>query len=148
MNHRPSPWQSYRNVTVQTAPPEQLVLMLYDGAISFLERGLAGFEQTDPARFNQTINNNVLRTQDIIFDMNARLDMDKGGEAAENFRRLYSYYHRRLQEGNLKKKKPPLEEILGYLRTLRNAWAEMLHNRRGTGADSDAALTEPGSRFA
>ena len=54
-----APWQSYRKISAQTASPAQLVLMLYDGAISFLERGLAGFEYSDPLRINQTINNNV-----------------------------------------------------------------------------------------
>src|SRR5271157_5838161 len=102
---RPKPWQSYRKVSTQTASPAHLVLMLYDGAISFLERGLTGFNYTDPLQFNQTINNNVQRAQAIIHEMNARLDMDQGGEVAENFRRLYSYFYRRLLEANLKKKK-------------------------------------------
>ena len=148
MTQHNDPWQSYRKVTVQTAPPEQLVLMLYDGAISFLERGLAGFDHSDPLKFNQTINNNVLRAQAIIYDMNARLDMQKGGEIAENFRRIYGYYYSRLQEGNLKKKKSPLEEVLGYLRGLREAWAEMLRNRHGAGADSEATPAGPDIRLA
>src|SRR5208283_3882408 len=110
MTQRNDPWQSYRNVSAQTASPAHLVLMLYDGAISFLERGLTGFNYSDPLEFNQTINNNVQRAQAIIHNMNARLDMKKGGEIAENFRRLYTYLYRRLQEANLKKKKPPIEE--------------------------------------
>ncbi len=98
MPQHTDPWQSYRQVTAQTASPEQLVLMLYDGAISFLEKGLTGFNYTDPLEFNLTINNNVLRAQAIINEMNGRLDMQQGGEIAENFRRLYNYFHRRLQE--------------------------------------------------
>ena len=43
MTQRNDPWQSYRKVSTQTASPPHLVLMLYDGSISFLERGLAGF---------------------------------------------------------------------------------------------------------
>ena len=41
---RPKPWESYRKVATQTASPAHLVLMLYDGAIGFLERALAGFD--------------------------------------------------------------------------------------------------------
>jgi len=129
MTQRTDPWQSYRKVTTQTASPEHLVLMLYDGAISFLERGMAGFNSSDPLQFNLTINNNILRAQAIVHEMNARLDMEKGGEAAENFRRLYDYFHRRLQQANVKKQKSPIEEVLRHLRSLRDAWAEML--RRG-----------------
>ena len=54
MTQRNEPWQSYRKVSTQTASPAHLVLMLYDGAISFLERGLTGFNYSDPLEFNQT----------------------------------------------------------------------------------------------
>jgi flagellar protein FliS len=121
-----NPWQSYRKITTQTASPGHLVLMLYDGAIRFLERGLTGFDYTDPLEFNQTINNNILRAQAIIHEMNSRLDMTNGGEVSANFRKLYSYFYRRLQEANVKKKKGPLEEVLRHLRVLRDSWSEML----------------------
>jgi len=120
-------------------------LMLYDGAISFLERGLAGFSYSDPLKFNLTINNNVQRAQAIIHEMNARLDMNKGGEIADNFRRLYTYLYRRLQEANLKKKKPPIEEVIRHLRELRESWAEML--RRGQGTDGDLTSLPAGTEL-
>jgi flagellar protein FliS len=132
MTHRNNPWQSYRKVTTQTASPAQLVLMLYDGAINFLERGLTGFNHSDPLEFNLTINNNILRAQAIIHEMNARLDLEKGGEIAANFRRLYNYLYRRLHEANAKKKKPPIEEVIRHLRTLRDSWAEMLRGGQGS----------------
>jgi flagellar secretion chaperone FliS len=136
MIERNNPWQSYRKVAVQTASPGQLVLMLYDGAIRFLERGLTGFEYKDPLQFNQTINNNVIRAQAIIREMNARVDMEQGRDISENFRRLYNYFNSRLQHANFKKKKEPIEEVLAHLRVLRDGWAEML----GQGpADDDAA---------
>jgi len=47
-----NPWQSYRKVATQTAPPAQLVLMLYDGAIDYLEKSTAGF--SSPIRSNAT----------------------------------------------------------------------------------------------
>src|SRR5580704_2559310 len=109
MTQRNNPWQSYRKVATQTASPAQLVLMLYEGAISFLEKGLTGFNHTDPLEFNLTISNNVLRAQAIIHEMNSRLDMEQGGDIADNFRRLYNYFYRRLQEANVKKKKEPIE---------------------------------------
>jgi flagellar protein FliS len=136
-----NPWQSYRKVAIQTASAGQLVLMLYDGAISFLERALTGFQYKDPAQFNQTISNNVIRAQAIVREMNARLDMKRGGEVAENFRQLYNYFNRRLQQANFKKQKEPIEEVIGHLRDIRDSWAEMLS--RGPAkdkADADAEL--------
>jgi len=126
MTARNNPWQSYRKVATQTATPGQLVLMLYEGAIGFLERGVAGFNLLDPLEFNQTISNNIVRAQAIIQEINTRLDMERGGEIATNFRRLYNYLYRRLNEANAKKQREPMDEVIGHLRVLRDSWSEML----------------------
>ena len=60
MRRAVNPWQSYRQVATQTATPGQLVLMLFDGAIRFLDRALAGFDLDDPAECNSTVSNNVI----------------------------------------------------------------------------------------
>jgi flagellar protein FliS len=130
---RAKPWESYRKVATQTASPAHLVLMLYDGAIGFLERALAGFECDDLGIVNQTVNNNILRAQAIIHELNATLNMEAGGEISVNLRRLYNYLHARLREGNLRKQKEPIQEALMRLRALRDSWAEML--RRGPTPD-------------
>ena len=125
---RNKPWDSYRKVATQTATPGQLVLMLYDGTLKFLEKAMTGFDYTDPLLFNQTINNNIVRAQAIIHEMNASLNMKDGAEVASNFRRLYNYFYRRLTEANRTKKKEPIEEIIARMRVLRDSWAEMLRN--------------------
>jgi flagellar protein FliS len=136
-----NPWKSYQQVATQTAPPGQLVLMLYEGAMRFLERALAGFKLEDPAQFNQTINNNIIRTQDIIFELNVTLNMEAGGELAQTLRQLYDYMDRRLMQANLTKDEALLREVLGRITVLRDAWAQMLN---GNGQNS--ALTEPLSK--
>src|SRR5688572_12335778 len=124
-----SPWKSYQQVATQTAPPGQLVLMLYEGAIRFLERALGGFSLEDPAEFNQTISNNILRAQDIIFELNVTLNIQEGGELAATLRQLYDYMGRQLMESNLKKDQAPLKDVLQRLTVLRDAWAQMLINQ-------------------
>jgi flagellar protein FliS len=138
MTQRNKPWESYRKVATQTATPGQLVLMLYDGALGFLEKALTGFEHKDPLAFNQTINNNVLRAQAIIHEMNVSLNMQAGGDVAQNFRRLYNYLYGRLREANRHKKREPIEETIQRLRVLRNSWAEML--RRGGECTAEKAM--------
>jgi flagellar protein FliS len=141
MMSRNKPWDSYRKVATQTATPGQLVLMLYDGALKFLEKAMTGFDHKDPVLFNQTINNNILRAQAIIHEMNASLNMEAGGEIASNFRRLYNYFYRRLTVANRTKQKPPIEETISCLRALRDSWAEMLRNG-GEARSADALSTE------
>jgi flagellar secretion chaperone FliS len=122
-----NPWKSYQQVATQTAPPGQLVLMLYEGAIRFLGRALAGFDLEDPAAFNETISNNIIRTQDIIFELNVTLNMEAGGELAQTLRRLYDYLDRRLMHANLHKEKAGIQEAIERIAVLRDAWAQMLN---------------------
>ncbi len=123
------PWQSYQRVSTQTASPGHLVVMLYDGAINFLERALAGFTHEDPLEFNETISNNVLRTQQILSELNSSLDMERGGEVSKTLRQLYYYMDERLTQSNLHKSREGIEESIRHITVLRDAWREMLAGR-------------------
>lgn len=123
------PWNSYRQVSAQTASPGQLVLMLYDGAIRFLEKALSGFELDDPAEFNQTINNNLIRAQNIINELNNTLNVEQGGTLAHTLRRLYTYMDDRLMESNMRKSPDGIRDTIRRLTILRDAWQEMLQRR-------------------
>lgn len=119
----------YRRIATQTAPPGQLVLMLYDGALRFLDRALTGFDRTDPGERNMTINNNLERAVDIVRELNCCLNTDAGGKLAQTLRDLYDYMERRLLESNFKKRRAGVDEVVIHLRELRNAWATMLANQ-------------------
>lgn len=128
----PNPLFSYRQVATQTATPGQLVLMLFDGAIRFLERARLGFAETDPLAFNLAVNNNIQRAQAIIHELNSSLNLAAAGEVAANFRRLYDYMDERLQESNFQKAEDGINDVLRRLGILREAWAEMLRRRGET----------------
>ncbi|MBM3834497.1 MAG: flagellar export chaperone FliS [Verrucomicrobia bacterium] len=127
--YRPNKYQAYQSGAVFTASPAQLVLMLFDGAIKFINIGLEGFKLQDPLDFNLTIHQNVQKAQAIIRELRACLDADKGPEFADKMTALYNYFDRRLQEGNLKKVPEPLEEVNRHLQVLRDSWKEMMQNQ-------------------
>ncbi|MEO8426633.1 MAG: flagellar export chaperone FliS [Verrucomicrobiota bacterium] len=132
-------WQSYRQVATQTAAPGQLVVMLFEGAIRFLERALVGFSVDDPLEHNLTVNNNILRAQAIVNELNLSLDMPRGGEFSWNMRRLYDYLDRRLHESNRQKDASGIKEVISRLTVLRDAWAQMLQNE----ASNKVVASEP-----
>jgi flagellar protein FliS len=135
-----NPWKSYRETATLTAPPGQIVLMLYDGAIRSLERSLPGFSNTDPAESNMTIHNNLQRAHEIIRQLNIALNMEQGGEVAENLRRLYNYFERRIWESNVKKNPAGVGEVIRHINVLRDAWATMLANQGAPVPDNRPAL--------
>ncbi len=132
-----NPWKSYRQIATQTAPPGQLVLMLFDGAIKFLERSLVGFTYTDPAERNATIHNNIQRAVDIVRELNFSLNTEAGGELAQTLQSLYGYFERLLLESNRKKRRDGIDEVLKHLKELRTAWATMLSNQGQPPQDPD-----------
>lgn len=121
-----NPWKSYQKVATQTATPGHLVLMLFDGSLKFLEQARLGFKEEDPLLFNQTISNNIIRTQAILHELDMSLDMERGGQFATTMRGLYTYLDRRLQESNLKKQQAGVEDAIRRITILRDAWSEML----------------------
>jgi flagellar protein FliS len=140
MRHTANPWQSYRQVATKTATPGQLVLMLFDGALRFLDRALVGFDLDDPLDSNQTINNNILKAQEIIRELNVSLNMDQGGEFAVTMRRLYNYYDLQLSQSNLKKDPAGVQLVIRLLTTIRDAWSQMLAGGGQRSVDQHAGL--------
>ena len=122
--------RSYRTIATQTASPGHLVLMLFDGAIRFLENALSGFKQPDPLEFNLTINNNVLRAQDILNELNNSLDLNRGGDLALTLRRLYDYMNRQLTASNMQKTPEGIHDTINRLSVLRDAWSQMLQQQQ------------------
>jgi flagellar protein FliS len=123
-----NPWKAYRRIATQTAPPGQLVLMLFDGALLSLERALLGFGYTDIAERNTAIHNNLQRAVDVIRELDGSLDLEAGGQLAATLRNLYRFFERRLIESNLKKSRHGIEEVIPMLKQIRDAWFQMLHS--------------------
>ncbi len=111
------PTKRYKEMQVKTVSQEKLILMLYDGAIKFLNLGMAGLEDK---RFD-VVNNNLIKVQRILTELMISLNMDIG-EIANNLYSLYQFMYDKLVEGNIKKEKAPMEEVMEMLLSLREVW--------------------------
>lgn len=111
---------AYKNQQILTASPEQLTLMLYNGAIRFINASMVALDKGD---LSQAHNNN-LRAQDIIREFIATLDMSY--EIAKGYSQLYDYLEYRLIQANMKKDKSQLEEAKQILVELRDAWVQAM----------------------
>ena len=112
----------YRSNHVETADPKQLIIMLYDGALRFLDKALGTIE--DYKQYDEA-NRNILRAQDIITELMVSLDMDRGGEIANNLMSLYSFMKKELLEANVNKEKKGVQQVIKMLTELKEAWEQM-----------------------
>lgn len=125
--------RTYRTNAVLTASPGQLVLMLYDGALKALVLAQNALAQpSDTPHRIEEINQQLLKAQAIISELQSGLNLQDGGEFAQTMNRLYDYHNRRLFNANLRKDPAPVAEVERLLREIRNAWAEMLCQHAGT----------------
>ena len=109
---------AYRKTQVETASPEALILMLYDGALRFMNQAEIAFEEKNL----EQISNLLLRVQAIFAELMTALDKEQGGEIAVNLERLYVFFLEKLGEANVKKDLKPMLEIKPLIQNLRNTW--------------------------
>jgi flagellar protein FliS len=127
----------YRANSILTAPPGQLVLLLFDAALAAMDAACRACElpPKDLSRF-ELVHRHTTKARRIIAELKGSLKFEVGGDFARNMDKLYDYYSRRLFEANLRKDPAPIREVEGLLRQVRDAWEQML---RGEGADGVGA---------
>jgi flagellar protein FliS len=118
--------------------------MLFDGYLRFTTAAVNSFEETDLTKKNEGINNNLIKAQNIVTELQSSLDMSVPGELPGTLYRLYDYVLHQLQQANLQKKPEPIAEADKVIAELREAWAEMLI-QNPTDGTSPSADSQPGS---
>lgn len=110
----------YRKTQVATVDRGRLIVLLYEGAISFLSKARVCQTEGDIPTWCSLIN----RAQDILDELNASLNMDQGGDIAINLRRLYLFMGDLLVKAKIKNDPEPVQEVIRMLTSLNEAWRE------------------------
>ena len=119
----------YKKTAVNTASKEQILLMLYDGAIKFLHKAKLACETKDL----EQIHINLTKAERIITEFQSTLDMENGGRFAEELYALYEYLNNRLFLANIKKRTDYVDEVLKHLTELRDTWREAIMKFKAEG---------------
>jgi len=114
--------KQYQKSSIETASREQILIMLYDGAIQFLNKAKVAMENKD----HEAINNNLIGAQNIIQEFINSMDREVAPQLAENLISLYEYFLRRLVQANMKRQIEPIDEVLKYLKSLKATWEQAI----------------------
>ncbi len=114
---------AYMQTKVTTSTPGHLVVMLYDGAITFLEQAKIHMQEKNFAQKGVLIS----QALDIIAELDGSLNTERGGEIARTLHTLYMYCNARLLQANLKMTQEPIDEVVTILSAFRSAFAEICH---------------------
>lgn len=115
-----NPYQKYQNNSVLTARPEELTLMLYNGAIKFCNLAGEAIEKKEIEKSNL----NIIKAQKIIAEL--RVNLDKSYSVAEEMDRMYEYIYHLLVQANISKNREALDTATHFIREFRDLWKEVI----------------------
>jgi flagellar protein FliS len=128
----------YREANVDTADQGRLILIAYDVAIKHCKLAMEKFGDRSLV---EERTRNLLKVQDALTELMGALKMDVG-KIAHNLYALYEYMIRRLIRANARNESAPVNEVLGYLTQLREAWEQAARNvRQQTSASSNIPMS-------
>lgn len=119
-----NPYSQYKQNSIMTASPQELTLMLYNGALKFIGMSKIYIEQKDISKSSESI----MRAQDIIQELNITLNMDY--EVSTGLRSLYIYILDKLVDANISKDVKHLDEAAKMVTELRDIWKEAMRTSK------------------
>lgn len=115
------PALSYMQNRIETATPEQLTLMLLEGAYRYAVLA----EQCLQAGDFVNSNTHLQRCQLILEELMLTLDISIA-PVAGNLYAIYDYLHHQLVHANIHKDARLMSEVIGYLAELRDCWRQAM----------------------
>jgi flagellar protein FliS len=112
----------YLRTKVLTATPEQLQMMLFDGAVRFCEQARGAIAEKN---FEQSYNL-ISRVQKILLELSGSLKHDIAPDLCGKLAALYNYAYRRLIEANVRHDLAALDEAIAILKYQRETWGMLL----------------------
>lgn len=111
---------AYNDAKILTAKPEELTLMLLEGALKFSNIAVLAIEKNDAKKAHD----NIMKAENIIDELRGTLNFKF--EIANSFSSVYDYIYSVLYEANIRKDKDILQEAIGYIRDMRDTWKEAM----------------------
>jgi len=126
----------YLKTKIMTASPEELRLMLYDGALKFCRQAKASLAEKN---FEDSYNN-LMRAQKIVLELSTSLNHDADPELCQRLSALYTYVYRLLVDANMKRETEIVDEAIKLIEYERETW-QMLMKKLAGGNPSDTSIT-------
>jgi len=113
-------YNAYKNNSVKFASKEQLLLMLVEGAVKFAKLGRQAIIDRDIEKAHE----NIVKTEDIYYELMTTLDRKASGEWGEALFKVYDFIVSRLIDANLKKDVEIMDEVIPFIKEVKDIWDE------------------------
>ncbi|WP_368490692.1 flagellar export chaperone FliS [Clostridium sp. BJN0013] len=113
-------YSTYKTNSINYASKDQLLLMLVDGAVKFVKIGKQALIDRDVKKAHE----NIIKTQNIFYELMATLDISKAGDWGQSLMSVYDFIVRRLIDANIKKDIAILDEVIPLIENVKDTWEE------------------------
>jgi len=114
-------YKAYQGNQVDGASPLGLVLLTYEALYKSLGRARLSIQAGDmPAEADHTS-----RAMEALIELSSSLNMEQGGEVANNLSKLYVYMMNRLTEGLCTCSTNNIDEVMQLVQKLREGWMNL-----------------------
>ncbi len=112
---------TYKNSSINNVSKEKLLIMLVEGGVKFCKIAKLAFKTNNL----KEIHTNLLKAQDIFYELMITLDTEKGGVWAENLKSIYAFIIDRLSRCNIEKNEAILDEVFPVVQEVNDMWQEV-----------------------
>ena len=109
---------AYQKTSVTTATKEQVLIMLYEGAIKHLRRASEACQKNDLAAKGTAVG----KAHDIINELSNTLNFNVGGDLPRNLENLYMFMVDLIIQGNIKNDFTKFDQARKLLENLLVGW--------------------------
>ncbi|WP_054693897.1 flagellar export chaperone FliS [Syntrophomonas palmitatica] len=129
-------YDQYRKTSVESASPGRLLLMLFEGAIRFVDNAKRSIDEKDI----ESAHNNIIKAQNIMLQLMSSLNMEY--EISNQLFNLYEYIYYQLMMANTKKDLAILAEVRELLSDFQKTWDEAIKKAGSSKSVVESGMTE------
>ena len=118
--------QAYKKAAVTTKDQGTLILMLYDGTISYLKIASNKINKEDL----EGAHNAISKAKAIISELMTSLNMEQSGRVGSSLKSLYVYMFNRLIDANIQKNAAYIDEVCDLMSELRDGWRTVVNEKK------------------
>ena len=119
--------KQYQTNNITTATPEKLMIMLFDGAIQFLQKAKTAIEEKNL----QERSVNIESARKIIRELMRTIDLENGNDVSKQLFRLYNRMAMKLIKANVSRNAGMIEEVVEDLTNIRWGFQKAIEIQSG-----------------
>ena len=128
--------KQYQTNNITTATPEKLMIMLFDGALQFLQKAKTAIEEKNL----QERSVNIESARKIVRELMRTIDLENGNDVSKSLFRLYNKMAMKLIKANVSRNANLIDEVIEDMTNIRWGFQKAIEIQSGITTLDDAMV--------